>query len=281
MEYHYVLTDPGTEELVPDASSVADQESTGEQLTGSEVNTASNESMDDIENSGNNPIVETNCIVGKSKMSDNCMDVESNMVDNGESVSNNDMMGNDCLTKSNDMDDHGDVSHQGEINNKLKNGEADSGEFDLAKVKSENTIVDDMYGLSAENEDYNLDADTEPEDDVSGDRVTHSRSENDEKNHIDDVASESINQENIKPEIDPDTQVIVLNKHNKFNARPKPDPSILRHECDKCDEAFQFPYQLARHKNIKHEGKYPYYCRVCNKPFDRVRQFRLCILYKM
>lgn len=74
----------------------------------------------------------------------------------------------------------------------------------------------------------------------------------------------------IKSEIFENTHVVVLNKYNKFNARNKPKRSTLRHECDRCEEAFQFPYQLARHKTIKHEGKYPYFCDICKKPFDRV-----------
>lgn len=75
---------------------------------------------------------------------------------------------------------------------------------------------------------------------------------------------------NIKSEFDSDTKIVVLNKHNKFNARQKPDSSSLRHDCNLCELAFQYPYQLARHKKVKHEGKYPYHCNVCSKPFDRV-----------
>ncbi|XP_053379290.1 RE1-silencing transcription factor A-like [Mercenaria mercenaria] len=141
----------------------------------------------------------------------------------------------------------------------------DAGEVvDLSKVKNE-INEDDMYGMSTENEDYNLDTDTETEDTFSGDEITHSNKTTilAERDH-----------KSIKQEMDKDTQVIVLNRHNKFNARPKPDPSTLRHECDKCEEAFQFPYQLARHKKIKHEGKYPYSCEICNKPFDRSSSLR-------
>ncbi|KAL4221483.1 hypothetical protein ACF0H5_019740 [Mactra antiquata] len=90
----------------------------------------------------------------------------------------------------------------------------------------------------------------------------------------DDIPSEPLIKIKTEPEDEMETTVVVLNRHDKFNARRKPDASTLRQYCDKCDAGFKFPYQLARHKKIKHEGKYPYQCKVCDKPFVRISSLR-------
>lgn len=146
------------------------------------------------------------------------------------------------------------------------------------------------YDLSKQEIDVDInsfDGDTETEDSSDYSKVLSSLQE--ETSNIpshNSISSEPIDEKGantqvdmvmsgkIKRENDKGTKTIVLNRYSKFQARKKLDPSQMRYFCSRCDEGFRFPYQLTRHTEVKHEGKYPYSCEVCGKSFDRISSKR-------